>query len=398
MRLLVALLLFLYATSAAQASKVIIYAAGTTGQETMELQVKRATVRTFRRVRTGNYRTYQYSTPERLFISNLRVAYTNDGVHRGRQMSLRVDRVNLDGVDYFSRDPSTFTTGTWTRETGFASGYKQSRQLHHNGYFRYSRTAPTSNNSNNNSNQSNSQSTNSSSTDGMTLTFSDEFNGNQLDTSKWNIGSPFNARINREEQVYLPQQVRVSGGSLRLTAERIPTQFNNQTLPFRSGMINTEGKFKQRYGVYEIRARLPSGNGYWPAFWTLEFDPAVFRKEIDIMETVGSRPMLSSFNYHHPAANDQRQSYFGQWIGPDFTKAFHTYTLDWTSNRLIWLVDGVERYRLERPAVPTPRVDMYLLVNLAVGGIYPDAVNEPPDHTTPQRASLVVDYVRVYQR
>lgn len=372
-----------------EASKVVIYAAGTTGQETMELQFKGSTVRTFRKVRTGNYHEYRYATPDRLYISNLRVAYTNDSKHLGKQMSLRVDRINLDGVDYYSNDPSTFSTGTWDKQSGCSPGFKQSRQLHCNGYFRYKRTTPTT--------TPTSPTTNTNSNAGWKLTFFDEFNGTQLKQSKWNNGSEF-GRVNGEEQVYLEQQVRVSGGKLRIYAERIPTQYRNKTLPFRSGMITTKGKFEQRYGKYEIRCKLPNGTGYWPAFWTLEVKPAAFQKEIDIMETIGSRPMLASFNYHHPDENDKRQSYFGQWIGPDFTKAFHTYTLEWNPNRLIWYVDDVERYRLERPEVPVPRVDMYLIVNLAVGGIFPEAVDEPPDATTPQRAALVVDYVRVYER
>lgn len=365
----------------AHASKVIIYAAGVTGHETMELQIRGSTVRTFRKVRAGSVRPYQYATSEKIAISQIRVRYSNDGKYQGKNMALRVARINLDGQDYQSNAPTTFSTGTWDKVSGCSPGNKRSRTLHCNGYFQYQRgnTPPPPP-------QAPSQ---------WQLTFSENFSSSQLNQSKWNIGSPF-GRINSEEQAYVPEAIKISGGKLRIYAERIPTPYHGQTMPFRSGMITTKGKFAQTYGKFEVRCKLPKGNGYWPAMWLLQKRPQNFQKEIDVMETVGNLPTLASFNFHHLDENGNHKSYYSQWWGPDFTAGFHTYAMEWSPGRLVWYVDGVERNRLENHYVPDE--DMYILLNLAVGGGFPNATNTPPDATTPQKAALVVDYVRVYQR
>lgn len=370
------------------ASVVKVYAAGTTGNETMELQISGSTVRTFRKVRTGSVRQYYYATSKKIAISQIRVRYSNDGKHLGKNMALRVAKINLDGKDYLSNAPTTFSTGTWDKASGCSPGYKQSRTLHCNGYFQYKRgnsnpsTAPAPNPTTNTNSQ-------------WQLTFSENFSGTQLNQSKWNIGPDW-GRINGEEQAYVPEAIRISGGMLRIYAERIPTWYHGQTMPFRSGMITTKGKFSQTYGKFELRCKLPKGNGYWPAMWILEERPAALQKEIDVMETVGNLPTLASFNFHHLDNNDNHKSYYSQWWGPDFTAGFHTYAMEWSPNRLVWYVDGVERNRIENGFVPNR--NMYILLNLAVGGGFPNATNTPPDATTPQKSALVVDYVRVYKR
>ncbi len=370
----------------ARASVVKIYAAGSTGQETMALQISGVTVRTFRKVRTGPARRYYYATPRKLAISQIRVRFTNDGTYNGRDMNLRVARVNLDGVDYLSTAPTTFSTGSIGPTGECSPGYHETRTLNCNGYFQYKRGSSPPSSPSPPADPGNSK---------WELTFSDNFSDNQLDTSKWNIGPKW-GRINNEEQAYVPEAIKLSGGKLRIYAERIPTPYHGQTMPFRSGMITTRDKFSQTYGKFEIRCKLPRGNGYWPAMWLLQESPASFQKEIDVMETVGNLPTLASFNFHHLDDNGNHKSYYRQWWGPDFTAGHHTYTLEWSRDRLVWFVDGVERNRLENRFVP--RQNMYILVNLAVGGGFPNATNTPPDETTPQKAALVVDYVRAYRR
>lgn len=369
-------------SSAVDASTIRIYAAGTTGRETMELQIGGNTVRTFRRVRTGSPQQYYYATPQKVAISQIRVAFTNNGTYNGRDMNLRVARINLDGKDYHTTDPTTFSTGAWDRASGCSPGYKQIRTLSCNGYFQFKRgSAPPPPEP-----ETPSQ---------WQLTFSENFSNSQLNVSKWNIGPDW-GRINSEEQAYVPEAIKISGGKLRIYAERIPTPYHGQTMPFRSGMITTKGKFSQTYGKFELRCKLPKGNGYWPAMWILEERPARLQKEIDVMETVGNLPTLASFNFHHLDANGKHKSYYSQWWGPDFTAGFHTYAMEWSPGRLVWYVDGVERNRIENNFVPDQ--NMYIILNLAVGGGFPNATNTPPDATTPQKAALVVDYVRVYQR
>ena len=230
------------------------------------------------------------------------------------------------------------------------------------------------------------------------LTFRDEFDGSELDRSKWNSQNAFGVIINNELQGYADEAVRVAGGILQLHATRRPTKYHGKTLPFRSGIVTTKDKFFQKYGFFEIRCRLPKGQGLWPTFWTLlqrPDDSQEWPPEIDIVEALGSHPNKVTFNSHYKDENGQNQNNYGEVSGPDFTAKFHVYSCHWRPNEIIWYVDGIERHRAR---LGVPQEPMYVLVNLAVGGKFPNAVGAPPDETTPDHAVMEVDYVRVYER
>ena len=95
--------------------------------------------------------------------------------------------------------------------------------------------------------------------------------------------------------------------------------------------------------------------------------------------------------HHYRDAQDKHQSHGGNWIGPDFSAGFHEFAVEWSPRRIIWFVDGVERYRSEKDV---PKGNMYILLNLAVGGSWPGS----PDAQTKFPAEMAVDYVRVYQQ
>ncbi len=80
-----------------------------------------------------------------------------------------------------------------------------------------------------------------------------------------------------------------------------------------------------------------------------------------------------------------------KFVGPDFTKSYHTYAVDWQPNEIVWYVDGVERFHVTENV---PSVPMYILANLAVGGDWPGN----PDATTPFPSYMDIDYIRVYQK
>lgn len=155
-------------------------------------------------------------------------------------------------------------------------------------------------------------------------------------------------------------------------------------------MMTTLGKFSQEYGRFEIRCRVPKGKGMWPAFWLLP-DPKGWPPEIDVLEILGHEPNKVYLTQHYRDAQGKHQSHGGSWSGPDFSAGFHDYAVEWSPRRIVWFVDGVERFRSE-DAVPSGK--MYLLLNLAVGGSWPGA----PDAQTKFPAVLAVDYVRVYQK
>lgn len=229
---------------------------------------------------------------------------------------------------------------------------------------------------------------------------SEEFSGASLDRSRWNTchwwaRDGCTIASNDELEWYLPEQVRVGDGRLRLVAERRDVRGSDgREYPYASGMISSgppddssPPRFAFQYGRAEIRARVPSGRGLWPAFWLLPADRKS-KPEIDVVEILGHEPDTVLMHLH---PGPFRKSRGERWRGEGIAEGWHTFAIDWRPRRLTWLVDGVARWRVRGRAVP--REPMYLVLNLAVGGDYPGA----PDDSTPFPSEFVVDYVRVWR-
>jgi beta-glucanase (GH16 family) len=151
-------------------------------------------------------------------------------------------------------------------------------------------------------------------------------------------------------------------------------------------------RFTFTYGYAEIRARVPAGVGLWSAFWLL---PATHkaRPEIDVMEIIGHEPDMLHMHFHYRDADGEQQSVGGDWRGPDFSRGWHRFGVDWRPGAIVWYVDGVERFRFDdRDQIPAQ--PMYLLLNLAVGGDWPGE----PDPSTRFPSTFEIDYVRVWQQ
>ncbi|MCS6776250.1 MAG: glycoside hydrolase family 16 protein [Chloroherpetonaceae bacterium] len=223
---------------------------------------------------------------------------------------------------------------------------------------------------------------------GWVLTFQDEFNGRTLDRSKWIDSYPDNVRThsNNEQQYYAEDGWEVSRGRIRFRAERR----SMGGMPYTSGMISSYGKFAQQYGWFEIRARFPKGKGLWPAFWLLPATKA-WPPEIDILEILGHETNKVYFSTHYRDAEGKHRYRTQHWTGPDFSRAYHTFAVEWNEKECIWYVDGVER---ARSSEGIPHEPMYILANLAVGGDWPGM----PDHTTVFPAYMDIDYIRVYRK
>jgi len=216
------------------------------------------------------------------------------------------------------------------------------------------------------------------------LAFGEDFNGTSLDTAKWNTRYP--SGNSGEKQYYAPEAISLQNGILKITAE------NRQMkgYPYTSGIITTQERFSQKYGVFTIRAKLPKGQGFWPAFWMLP-EKLDYPTEIDIFEMLGKDTSTIYMSNHWKGAGNGHAKDIVSYQGPDFSTAFHTFSLLWTPSVLIWLVDGVEQ---NRTTVGVPETPMFLLVNLAVGGTWPGN----PNTTTPFPSSMEVDYIHVYTR
>ncbi len=219
--------------------------------------------------------------------------------------------------------------------------------------------------------------------------FSDEFTGKAVDFSKWQSGYPWNDctnRTNAERQCYTPEALGVGEGVLRIRSDRR----SSSELPYSSGMINSSKSFAQKYGYFEIRAKLPRGKGLWPAFWLYPTKiDAEFEPEIDVMEHIGSEPNTVYLTQHYVKSSELRE-YGSVWSGPDFTDGFHTFSVSWMPKAIVWYVDGVERFRSQRHI---PREKMFAFLNVAVGGTTPG----DPDATTQFPTFMEIDYVRVWK-
>lgn len=208
---------------------------------------------------------------------------------------------------------------------------------------------------------------------------------------------------NKEQQVYLdkafpniwtavgihPFEI-IDGGVLRITAQRATPEIQERIWgrKYTSGAISTWGSFAQRYGVFEMRAKLPAGKALWPAFWLLNED-GTFTSELDVVEMIGQKPDSILQAVHSALRSGSGTKY--ATVG-DVTKGFHTYTMDWGPRSIEFYLDGKLIWH-----TPTPKdanKPMYMIVNLAVGGIWATQ----PDKTTPAVAHMDIDYVRVWQR
>lgn len=229
------------------------------------------------------------------------------------------------------------------------------------------------------------------------LTFADEFNGSELDLLHWSPHDPWGHERDRQLQAWAPGSISVSGGQLHLIAQRTseekPVRYDGKEREYVSGIATTFGAFAQTYGRFEIRCRIPAGNGLRPsaALYPVPLGPI---PRIDVFTVSGNTPSTVSFaNYW---GTEQTERSFGDsFPSPNLSKAFHTIAVEWDSSRIIWFLDGKEIFR---STDGIPHMPMFLVVELAVGGGSGSLATRFPDETTAFPASFDIDYVRVYRR
>lgn len=237
------------------------------------------------------------------------------------------------------------------------------------------------------------------------LVFSDEFRTPIINPAKWNTALNWgpNVTVYEQQQYYIDLQndpdfgynpFNLDGEFLTITAVETPDTLleaaNNQ--PWLSGVLTTADTFNFTYGYIEASINPKEGKGVWPAFWMLSTEFEDLKPELYIMEYNGSKPSSLFHNYNFEG-DDGNLFTAGQWEvrSDDFASGFHKVGVDWSPNRLLFYIDDVPRYQVDGANVSSQ--DMYLILNLAIGGIW----TEPPDETTPRPASVAIDYVRVYQ-
>lgn len=241
-----------------------------------------------------------------------------------------------------------------------------------------------------------------------TLVWHDEFDGTDLDATRWSVqtGDGCDYGIcgwgNDELQWYQADNATVADGVLTITARREAGLAKGYT----SARLRTAGKADWTYARIEARARLPRGQGLWPAIWMLPTDGDyggwAASGEIDIMELVGHEPatVLGTLHYGGEWPSNRHTGASFTLPSGTFADDFHVFGLEWEEGEMRWYVDG-ELYQTQTEwttagaQFPAPfDRRFHLLVNLAVGGRLPGN----PDASTVLPQRLEIDWIRVYQR
>ena len=268
------------------------------------------------------------------------------------------------------------------------------------------------------------------------LVWSDEFDGQSIDRRKWDFDVDCAGGGNDERQCYTARSANASvrDGMLTITARREayrgPAAMHGDTngvagattaKAFTSARLVTRGRASWRYGRIEVRARLPLGQGSWPAIWMLperwRYGPWPRSGEIDIMEAVNlgtpcqacsgghENHVLGTIHFGDRPPHNKYLSTDVQLTGA--IGGFHVYRVEWNPNQIIWSVDG-KAYAERRlgdwstPGSTDPHAPFdqpfHLILNLAIGGHLPEGRNQKGVSLDGFPRSMQVDWVRVWQR
>ena len=253
---------------------------------------------------------------------------------------------------------------------------------------------------------------NPSDQDAYHLVWEDDFNGGSLNTKDWNYEYHEPGWVNNELQEYVDSSdnVFVKDGILYLKAVKKTDAQGNIT--YTSGRINTQNKHDFKYGKFEVRAKVPSGKGFLPAFWMMPTQEELYGQwpkcgEIDIMEVLGDQTDKAYGTLHFGEPHTQKQGSFQLPQGEDYASQYHTFTCDWEPDQITFYVDGKEYYStgnwftkktgFDEVTYPAPfDQPFYMILNLAVGGNWPG--NPGAADTFGENAQYCIDYVKVYQK
>ena len=231
-------------------------------------------------------------------------------------------------------------------------------------------------------------------TDYTNLVFSDEFNTDGApDSSKWSYDLGAGGWGNAEAQYYTnsANNVIVQGGNLKITAKSENLSGSSYT----SARLKSENKFEFTYGKVEVRAKLPTGGGTWPAIWMLGQNYATNTwpacGEIDIMEHKGNEQNKIYGTLHYPGNSGGNGNSNSTMIANASTQ-FHVYKTIWSPSSVKLYVDDVLFHTVANNGTLPFNADFFLILNVAMGVTFGGAIS--PSFT---QSSMEIDYVRVYQ-
>lgn len=246
--------------------------------------------------------------------------------------------------------------------------------------------------------------------EGYELLWHDEFNGTELDETIWSYDPREPGWTNQELQEYTTStdNVFVKDGNLVLKA--IKTVDGDGKDYYTSGKVKTQNKKDFMYGKVVARAKVPEGQGLWPAIWMMPTNESLYGQwpkcgEIDIMETLGNQTEIAYGTIHYGAPHAEQQGIY-TLEGDSFSDDFHEFSVEWEPGEMRFYIDGnlyhtvndwftAETGQNEKPYPAPFNQNFFVQLNLAVGGTWPGN----PDATTNfDNAEFLIDYVRVYQK
>ena len=237
------------------------------------------------------------------------------------------------------------------------------------------------------------------------LVWADEFDKPGLpDTKKWKYEEGYIR--NNETQYYTKarsENARIEDGHLIIEARKDSAMIGGEARPVTSASLTTQGLATWQYGRIEVKAKLPSSLGTWPAIWMLgtNIDKVGWPEcgEIDIMENVGYDPDSVHTTVHTEAFNHIKKTHKGEATYlPTAATDFHVYAIEWRTDRIDFFLDDAKVFTFENNGQGTESwpfdQPFYLILNLAFGGAWGGAQGIDIGSLPRQ---FLIDYVRVYQ-
>jgi len=221
------------------------------------------------------------------------------------------------------------------------------------------------------------------------LVWADEFDGEDLDRTKWD----YRGLGKRREAVNVRDTVRLDGeGHLVLTTKRVGDEIH-------TAMIGTQGKYETAFGYFECRVKMQGTHGHWSAFWLQSLtlgakigDLEESGAEIDIYECFLSRNGWVSHNVHWDGyEDDHKHAGSGRKNVENLLDGYHTFGLEWTPNEYVFYIDGQESWRTSEGVSLAKE---YIILSLEVGPKEARIVRKDPNFED----SIWIDYVRVFQK
>lgn len=246
--------------------------------------------------------------------------------------------------------------------------------------------------------------------EGYDLLWNDEFDGTAVDMDTWNFEQREPGWTNNELQEYTDssENIFVRDGALVLKALATPSEDGGTY--YTSGKVTTQNKQDFMYGKVVVSAKVPEGQGLWPAIWMMPTDENVYGQwpkcgEIDIMEVLGNQTDIAYSTIHYGEPHGEQQGFLKLENGT-YADSFHEFSVEWEPGEMRFYIDGnlvntvndwfsAVEGEDDKPYPAPFNQTFFVQMNLAVGGNWPGNPDETTDFS---KAEFMIDYVRVYQK